>query len=189
MDFYAIDVNLLKFINKHHSLLLDEWMWLFSSRLFWIPFYLLIAYILHQKFKNLFFYLLLGGVLTILLSDQISVLIKNTVMRLRPSHEPGLANQLHYLYNYVGGLYGFVSSHAANAGALAVYVFSFTRRAKWIRYLLIIYVFLVCYSRIYLGVHYPSDILAGLIVGFILGLLTSRLVWLAISKNFLHLKL
>lgn len=119
--------------------------------------------------------LLLFAILLIVLADRISVLaFKETVMRYRPSHNLDLANQLSFLNNYRGGKYGFVSSHAANTLAIATF-FSLTIRRKSISILLFSWTFLVCISRIYLGVHYPSDVFCGGLLGIAIGILVYTL--------------
>ena len=188
MSLVDLDKTLFKFINGLNTPLLDELFWLFSAKLFWLPLYLFLAYLLYQRFRNHFFYLVIGMVITIFLSDQISVYIKNSVMRLRPTHDPSLEGLVHTVNNYQGALYGFISSHAANAFATLTFIWAFTRRQAWLRYVLMVYVALTCYSRIYLGVHFPLDVLGGIILGWIIGFLGSRISWFLLSKNVFNLK-
>ena len=132
----------------------------------WLPFYLVIVYFIIKNYKNKAWLILLFLILTLIASDQLSVLIKNLVMRFRPVHEPDVQNMVHNVLRK-GGLYGFVSSHASNT--FAIYVFT-SRIFKNRRYSLILlfWTLLICYSRIYSGVHYPLDILGGVILGAIL---------------------
>jgi undecaprenyl-diphosphatase len=188
MHLLELDTSVFKALNSFNSPFLDEVFWLFSAKLFWAPLYLFLAYILYQRFRNHFFYLLIGMVFTIFISDQLSVLIKNYVMRLRPSHNPELVALIHVVHNYKGALYGFVSSHAANSFATLSFIWAFTRRQQWLRYILIVYAILTSYSRIYLGVHYPLDVIGGVALGWIVGFFGSRLAWFLLSKNVLHLK-
>jgi undecaprenyl-diphosphatase len=188
MRLLELDTTIFKALNGLHSTSLDEVFWLFSAKLFWVPLYLLLAYVLYQRFRNHFFYLVMGMVVTIFFSDQITVLIKNSVMRLRPSHEPSLQGIVHIVHNYKGALYGFISSHAANSFATLSFIWAFTRRQQWLRYVLIVYALLTSYSRIYLGVHYPLDVLGGMAIGWMVGFMGSRLAWFLLSKNVFNIK-
>ena len=115
--------------------------------------------------------LLLSVGVLILLSDQLSVLIKDTVMRYRPCHNLLLQSKIILLNNYCGGLYGFVSSHAANSSALAAFLILLpVKKIKGIALIMITYCILIAYSRMYHGAHYPSDIAGGWIVGLTLSL-------------------
>ena len=109
--------------------------------------------------------------LTVLVADQVSSgLIKHLVERLRPTHDPSLENAVHVINGYRGGLYGFVSSHAANFFAVSTLV-ALVMRHRVVTLGLFTWAVLQCYSRVYLGVHYPGDILGGIVVGVLAGLL------------------
>lgn len=122
--------------------------------------------------------------ITIGLSDQIaSGLIKNSVKRLRPSHEPSLMPLIHLSKAGPGGMYGFVSSHSANAfGLLTFLFFLLPSKYKWLKIILFCWALLVSYSRIYNGVHYPSDVIGGAIVGILSGGLVG-MIFQNIFKN------
>lgn len=167
------DTALLKAINAGHSPALDVLMWFISKTYFWIPLYILLAimYLKHYS-KKKFPYIVLTVIILITASDQMaSSVIKPLVHRLRPTHNPFLENSLHIINNYKGGLYGFVSSHAANSFALMAFVIG-TLKQRWLWALMIFYACLTSYSRIYLGVHYPLDIIGGAIIGTALGCLS-----------------
>ena len=161
-----IDRSVFIAINSFHNSWLDGLMWYASEKTIWIPLYIFLAFIFLKKFgKENFLYLILLCVLMILCSDVIaSLVIKPLAARLRPSHTPGIMENIHIINNYRGGLYGFVSSHAANSFALCTFTILSVRK-KQISLIMLFYATLVSYSRIYLGVHYPGDIIGGAIIG------------------------
>jgi undecaprenyl-diphosphatase len=111
----------------------------------------------------------------VLLSDQMSNLFKNGFMRLRPSNEPAIRHLLHIVNNYTGGPYGFYSGHASNSFAVATFIIlTIGREKKYLVWISLSYAVLVSYSRIYLGVHYPLDVLSGALAGILIG---SLMVW------------
>ena len=171
-----LDHALLLRINSLHAPWLDELMWLLSSKWINIPVSILIFAGLKTQFSWKKSFLLLGSTLAVVsLSDVISThLFKDVFERLRPSHHPVLHHYLHYYFiapdnPYLGGRYGFVSSHAANLAAMFTVINPFLPYRKNSRIALGFYVLVVCYSRIYLGVHYPSDILCGALLGILIG--------------------
>lgn len=161
----TLDRELLLFLNASNTPLLDRFFWIFTSIPVWIPLYLTIAFqFIKPSYKSGL--ILLGGlILTFVLTDQISSgLFKNLFERWRPSHEPTLEGIVRILNGYKGGPYGFVSGHAANSFALATFVAYFLRN-RWLTLTLFVWASLNGYSRIYLGVHYPGDVICGAILG------------------------
>lgn len=173
-----LDRQLLYFLNSYHSWWADELMVLATHRFTWVPLYLALAIWLLVKYKRDGLILVLGCGLVLALSDQISAsIIKPWAARLRPSHNPDVLPGLQLVDDIRGGLYGFVSSHASNSAAVATFLLcSLRTKPQWLVLSLAMWVLLVSYSRIYLGVHYPTDILAGWAIGFVVGLLCSCLL-------------
>jgi len=163
-------------INGWHAPWSDTLFWYISQSWVWIPLYIGMIVCLCRRYGwRVGLVCTLALCAAVGLADWISSgLIKEWVCRLRPTHQPDLQGMIHLVHGYTGGLYGFVSSHAANTMALALLYYLIIRtipiRSAWHTkshplWWLLLYVVVNCYSRMYLGVHYPSDILGGLIVG------------------------
>lgn len=183
------DQKLFLALNKMHSAGMDELMVLISGKLEWIPLYVLLLFFVIKKYGKATWIILIGAALTVTLADQISVnLFKDVFERLRPCHNPQLADLVHTVNGKCGGQFGFVSSHATNTFGIATFLgLLLTSPNK--RFPLIALLFwaaIVSYSRIYLGVHYPLDVLGGGILGVIIGLATYRLVIYFLSRRKNH---
>jgi undecaprenyl-diphosphatase len=163
------DQKIFLFLNELHSPFMDYVMWYISGKVLWVPLYLIIIYYLIRERKKNIWITLIAVFIMVILSDQLANVIKETVHRFRPTHNPDIAGIVHIVRNYHGGEFGFVSNHAANASAVAVFVSKFFTR-RWIAFGMFCWALLVSYSRIYLGVHYPLDILGGAILGIIIGI-------------------
>lgn len=164
-----LDKQLFLFLNSVNSPFWDNIMYAISTKVIWAPLYIAILVYLGIKYKEKFLIILLFIILAIILSDQSSVqLFKNVFHRLRPCHEPSLEGLVHLVKGKCGGLYGFVSSHASNSFNIALLSLMFIKR-KWYTISILLWAAVIGYSRIYLGVHYPGDVICGSILGAFVG--------------------
>jgi undecaprenyl-diphosphatase len=167
------DKQLLLKINSWHTDWLDPIMWQFSAIYIFSPLIIWLLYRYYQRYqgKNLAALILCAG-LTIAVADLSSNLVKHTVKRYRPTHNLELKDKVHIVSHYRGGKYGFFSSHAANTVGVTTLLFlacAWINRRNRILFFLIPAV--IIYSRMYLGVHYPSDVTVGIVDGLISGYL------------------
>ncbi|MBR6551008.1 MAG: phosphatase PAP2 family protein [Paludibacteraceae bacterium] len=173
-----IDTEVLLVINGWHAPWADTLMWIISAKATWIPLYLLLIGLLVWRYRQpamtsvkwlqrvpacVVMIVVIG--LAVGAADFIaSGILKDLVARPRPTRVPELEGVLHLVNGYKSGKFGFVSSHAANTMAVAL-LFSLIWRNKIATVGLMLWVAANCYSRMYLGVHYPTDILGGLLIG------------------------
>jgi undecaprenyl-diphosphatase len=160
------DKQLLLVINSYHLPWLDRFMWLVSDTVVWIPVLLIFAVVLVKNKQSRAMLIFLAFALLILFTDQISSsVIKPLVERLRPTHDPDFGDWVNVVNNYRGGKYGFVSSHAANVFAFAGLSLLLFRSGIY-SVVILLWAALISFSRIYLGVHYPLDVICGGLFGF-----------------------
>lgn len=179
------DQSLFLYLNSFHSSFWDPVMVFISGKISWVPFYLVLVWFLIKERKKRIWVSLIIIALMVVTTDQVSVFIKDSVLRLRPCHDEAIKPLLH-LVKGCGGKYGFVSSHATNSFGVAMFFTLFFRKHWWAGVSLMLWALLVSYSRIYLGVHYPGDILGGAVLGVIIGLIffyLDKLLLLKIYKN------
>ena len=166
-----LDKSLFLFLNSIHNESWDQIMLFISGKVEWIPLYIILLILIILKYKRKAVWIILASALLILLSDQISVQVfKEGFQRYRPCHNLDIKSLVHIVNNKCGGTYGFVSSHATNSFAIATFIGLLLKRQemKWALLLLVVWAAIVSYSRIYLGVHYPSDVVGGALLGITL---------------------
>lgn len=161
------DTDLLLAINGWHNGYWDTFMYAFSGKWVWVPMYAALLYVLARNLPwRTTLWCLVGVALCITFADQVGAsLIRPWAERLRPANpENPISDLVHIVNGYRGGRYGFPSCHAANTFGLAFYLMLVVRR-KALTGLLVAWALVTCYSRAYLGVHYPGDLLAGALLG------------------------
>lgn len=165
------DKSLLLYLNGLHNDFWDVVMYWISYKFTWIPFYLFVIFLVIRNYKLRSIDAIICIVLLITISDQVSVIcFKDAFQRLRPCQDPTMQPYIHLVNNECGGLYGFVSGHAANTFAFTFFMIQILgKKIKYLSLGMIIWASVVSYTRIYLGVHYPLDVLCGAILGIIVG--------------------
>lgn len=178
-----LDQSIFFFFNGMHNSFWDVVMPLFTMTKPWLIFYAVIIFFIVRKYRSKAVIILIILALAILISDQFSGLVKELVKRLRPTHDPAIQSLVHNVYKK-GGLFSFFSAHATNTFAVAFFT---TKLFKNIRYTILIFFWatLVSYTRIYIGVHYPFDILTGMIVGMLIGYFMYKLLTFTENQFFL----
>ncbi|RIJ41673.1 phosphatase PAP2 family protein [Pontibacter oryzae] len=178
-----LDKEAFLYLNNMHSPFWDAVMIFVSEKLVWIPFYLgLIGYLI-WRYKRVSILMLLLVIVAIGLSDFIaSGLMKPYFMRLRPCHDPSLSEFIN-IVSGCGGRFGFISSHAANTFALAVFFnLILSDRYFIFKVILVCWAVVVTYSRVYLGVHFPGDVLLGALLGSFMAYLCSLAFTILLKK-------
>lgn len=165
-----IDVKLFLLLNGHHFDFGDTLMPYFSRMTVWLPLYLITLFLIFKKFGWKGFWILLFIAMSVALTDMLSFhAFKEVFRRLRPCYDPSIAHLVNTLHHKGGGgRYGFVSSHAANVFGVATFT-SYLLKNKQFSATIFLWAILVSYSRIYLGVHFPGDIVGGAFLGIIVG--------------------
>ena len=177
------DKQAMIFLNNLGSSTFDPFWILVSEKWFWIPLYVIFLYFLYKNFnKKSLFYILLFVALGITASDQVANIFKFGFERLRPCHDPSLEGLLREVK--CGGKLGFYSAHSSNSFFVATYLIIFLgKKIKQLPYFLFVWAAIVAYSRVYLGMHFPGDIIIGAIMGILLALFFGTLAKKVIRKS------
>ena len=178
------DTEVFMFLNGLGTSSWDAFWLTYTSKFTWIPFYALLLYLIFRQMPiKAFITTLVAVALMILAADQTSNLFKNGFHRLRPCHLAELMDTMRLVKSYCGGQYGFYSAHASNTMAVTFFIgLTLKKRYKYLLYIMIVWAILMSYSRIYIGVHYPLDVLVGMFFGVITGTLFYKLNGYVINK-------
>jgi len=178
------DIELFIYLNSLGSVQWDGF-WLFVTNKFTsIPLYIFLLFLTykHFGFKKMLL-VLLFGVLLIALSDQTSNIFKYSFKRLRPCHNNDISSIIRIVKEGCGGLYGYFSGHAINSMGIAVFFgLLLKNRYKYLFFILIFWAVIIAYSRIYVGVHYPLDVLTGMLFGILYGTIFYKLLIYFLGK-------
>jgi len=172
-----IDQQLLLFGNSFHTPFLDKIIPYLTLPWVWIPLFVWWLAEVYKTYKLKIALVLVFVVVLLFSADRFSVGIKDSVKRYRPTHNLELKDKVHVVDNYRGGQYGYVSSHATNAFAVAFFLFFLLEASsiKWLKVSFFVWALILCYTRIYLGVHYPFDLFSGALLGTIIAFVLHKI--------------
>jgi len=181
----TIDSDLFLFLNSLHTDWLDKVMVLITDMWAWFPLYLLLIYWMVKQYGKRCWWIFLAVGIVVLCTDQLaSHVCKPVFQRLRPCYNPDFQDLIYLPKGLAGGKYGFVSSHAANTFGVAAFLTPALRKYRpWPAIVLYFWAFISSYSRIYIGYHYPGDILCGAILGILIGLILWKMFQMTIVEK------
>jgi len=177
-ELVQLDVELFVYLNNLGTEAWDAFWLFYTTKFYWAPFYALLLFLMYKRLSlRLFLMTILVIVLMVTFTDQITNLFKKVlVMRLRPCYNPEIEDIIRLVKRSCGGKYGYFSGHSSNSMAVAVFVSLMLRsKYKYLPYLMVVWAIAMGYSRIYVGVHYPLDVLSGMLFGAFSGFLFYKL--------------
>jgi undecaprenyl-diphosphatase len=185
-ELIVLDTELFLYLNGRGTQFWDGF-WLYITRTLsgiTIPIYGLVLFCFYKNFGfKQTCAMLFTAALLFISTEQLSILFKHNIGRLRPCYNDSIQEMIRLVPNYCGGKYSYFSAHAANSSAFAsFFIMLLKTKFKPISIVLVIWALLVCYSRIYLGVHFPLDVITGMVFGVFLGWLFSKLVTFIITQ-------
>ena len=176
-ELIQLDKQLLLMVNGSDSLFLDYLVMTLTNAKTWIPLYIALFYVVlkaNNTVRDILLVLAAAGLCVLLAGTVDDMLVKPTVARWRPGHDPEIGLLVDTVDGYRGGKYGFFSAHASNTFSIALF-FSLLMRRRLLVLTMLAYSLLNCWTRLYLGVHYPGDITVGLLWGALVGYSVYRL--------------
>lgn len=173
------DKQLLLWFNGSQSLYLDALVRTLTNALTWVPFYLSLFYIViknNENVQRILMILAAAGLCVLIAGTVDDAIVKPMVGRWRPTHDPQIGLLVDIVDDYRGGRFGFFSAHASNTFSIAIF-FWWLIRSRLLTTAMVLWSLTNCWTRLYLGVHFPGDILVGLLWGAITGSLVYWLYW------------
>jgi undecaprenyl-diphosphatase len=183
-----LDKELFLYLNNLGSPTWDAFWMFYTTKFYWIPFYAVLLFLIfRQHTPRMFLITLVVIALMVTFTDQITNVFKHGFERLRPCHQDGVKDIMRIVKEGCGGQFGYFSGHASNSMAVAVFAGLMLRhKYKYLIFIMLFWSALMGFSRIYIGVHYPLDVLSGFVFGAFSGFMFYKLSQYLKYKYKLH---